>query len=108
VVNKARQLAPVDTGQLRDSINYTFHAATLTLIVYAEAPHASFVEFGTSRMAARPYLRPALAEASRVLGDSSATPTTLRFAGTSSTYAAGMAAQHGSATPGVRATFGRR
>jgi hypothetical protein len=95
----------VDTGQLRDSIGYTFHAATLTLIVYAEAPHASFCEFGTSRMAARPYLRPALAEASRVLGDSS---VTLRFAGTSSTYAAGMSAQHGSATPGVRATFGRR
>jgi HK97 gp10 family phage protein len=79
VANRARQLAPVDTGKLRDSIHYHFNANTLTLTVYADVPYAAFVEFGTSRMAAQPYLRPALAELPRFL--STVTTTHLQFGG---------------------------
>jgi HK97 gp10 family phage protein len=54
----ARQLAPVDTGELRDSIA-AFRNTRLNWVVGAAATHARFVEYGTSRSAAQPYLRPA-------------------------------------------------
>jgi HK97 gp10 family phage protein len=79
VANRARQLAPVDTGKLRDSIHYQFNASTLTLVIYADAPHSWWVEAGTSRMAAQPYMRPALAEMPRFL--SVVTTTNLQFGG---------------------------
>lgn len=69
VQNRARQFSPVDTGRLRSSIRYKMgkdsqgpYADVGTNVKYA--PH---VEFGTSRSPAQPYLRPALAEAVRVL-----------------------------------------
>jgi HK97 gp10 family phage protein len=54
----ARSLVPVRTGFLRDSIYHK--AAEFELEFGATADYSSYVEFGTSRMPARPYLRPAL------------------------------------------------
>ncbi len=97
IVDTARQLVPVDSGQLRDSIAVSTKlgtkagksefAAAMRAGLGKEAavqamrdarraaagqgsfaevyvgpgrlPHAHMVEFGTSRMAPRPYLRPA-------------------------------------------------
>ncbi len=54
-------LCPVDTGFLRNSIQVD----SVTPIEATIAPHTDYaehVEFGTSRMAAQPYMRPALDE----------------------------------------------
>lgn len=66
---RARQLCPVDTGRLRSSIVMTkgrdgtgFYVEIGTNVNYA-----AFVEFGTSRMRAQPFLIPAVAEASGYL-----------------------------------------
>ena len=50
---RARQLVPVDSGELKSSISAEEGSVTAT------APHAAMVEYGTSRMAARPYMLPA-------------------------------------------------
>lgn len=47
-----------DTGVLSDGI-ITTQPAELRVRVSSEAPYAAYQEFGTSRMGARPYLRPA-------------------------------------------------
>lgn len=67
VQNRARQLCPVDTGRLRSSIVHQvgkddrgFYVDVGSNVVYAP-----FVEFGTFKQPAQPYLRPALAEAVR-------------------------------------------
>lgn len=59
---EARRLAPVDTGELRDSITYEVRrtATTFAIVVLAGANHALYIELGTSRMSAQPYLRPVL------------------------------------------------
>jgi HK97 gp10 family phage protein len=57
----AKILAPVDTGFLRNSITVDEVTPTQAII----APHTDYaehVEFGTVRMAAQPYMRPALDE----------------------------------------------
>lgn len=48
----ARNSAPVDSGELRSSIGVRDGA------VLAQAQHAAAVEYGTSRMAARPFMLP--------------------------------------------------
>ena len=61
VETHAKLKAPVDTGFLRNSIQVD----SVTAIEAVIAPHtdyAEFVEMGTSRMAARPYMRPAIDE----------------------------------------------
>ncbi len=67
-VQVARDLVPVDTGQTRDSIGFTFDQATQTLELYADTRWAIFLELGTSRMEARPFLRPALAAMAALWG----------------------------------------
>jgi HK97 gp10 family phage protein len=64
VVARAAQLVPVRTGALRSSIGHEVRmtADGPVLIISATAPYAGFVELGTSRMPARPFIRPALAE----------------------------------------------
>lgn len=49
-----------DTGRLEMSIEVELRRSEKTVNVIARAPHAAAQEFGTSRAAARPYLRPAL------------------------------------------------
>jgi HK97 gp10 family phage protein len=56
----AKMRAPVDTGFLRSSIQ-TMFPSNLTGIVNVAAEYGMYVEFGTTRMAARPFLLPAVA-----------------------------------------------
>lgn len=58
VASKPGEPPNADTRQLDTSIN-TVVANDLTVNVVASAPHALPLEFGTSKMAARPFLRPA-------------------------------------------------
>ena len=75
IVELAKKLVPEDTGALKDSIGWTYGdvprgamtlgkvfasklATDLTITIYAgnsEAYYARWVEFGTQKMAARPY-----------------------------------------------------
>lgn len=79
IVELAKSLVPKDTGDLRDSIGWTYGkvprgamtlgkvfasklAGDLTITIYAgnsEAYYARWVEFGTLKMAAQPYFYPA-------------------------------------------------
>jgi HK97 gp10 family phage protein len=54
--------APVDTGRLRASITHDMDASALPLWakVGTNVEYAPYQEFGTSKMAAHPYLGPAL------------------------------------------------
>lgn len=65
VQNRARELAPVDTGRLRSSINHKpgRDGSGYYVDVGSNVEYAPHIEFGTSRAPAQPYLRPALAEA---------------------------------------------
>jgi HK97 gp10 family phage protein len=65
---EARRLCPVDTGQLRASIGWSYRQSDKTLQIHADQRYAIFVEFGTSRMPARPFLRPGMNKASQVFG----------------------------------------
>jgi len=56
---QARELAPFRTGYLRSTIGFE-RQALLHWIVYAGAYYSGFLEYGTSKMAPRPYMRPAL------------------------------------------------
>lgn len=56
----AKALAPVDTGHLRDSITHKAHGNAVTIGTVVE--YASFVELGTSKHAAQPFLEPAIAD----------------------------------------------
>lgn len=58
----AQNLAPVDTGTLRNSItsDYTENAQTLRIEIGPTVNYGAFVERGTSRNRAQPYLRPAV------------------------------------------------
>ena len=72
VRDRAKQLAPVDTGNLRDAIkvrraNKRYGAAVADVVVTGgstklknDAWYASLVEFGTVNSPAHPFLRPAL------------------------------------------------
>ena len=61
---RAKQLAPVRTGHLRNSIQTDFGPDGLTAYVGTSVAYAAYVELGTHLMAPRPYLAPA-AEAVR-------------------------------------------
>jgi len=58
LVSRARALCPVDTGMLRESIGWGVLAGAL--VVGATEEYAPVIEFGTSRRAAQPFLRPAV------------------------------------------------
>ncbi len=60
---RAKQVVPVDTGNLKNSIQ-TEMDGDLSASVGTNVEYAPYVEYGTSRMAAKPYLTPA-AEAVR-------------------------------------------
>lgn len=56
---KAKAKAPVRTGTLRRSIHSVFASGGLSAVVGPSVLYGKFVEFGTRRMGARPYMRPA-------------------------------------------------
>jgi HK97 gp10 family phage protein len=65
IVDRAKEIVPVDTGTLRDSIE----ALEIDGDVYIHASadqgggeYSAFVEFGTVKMSAQPYVRPAIDE----------------------------------------------
>jgi HK97 gp10 family phage protein len=56
---EAKRLCPVDTGRLRNSIE-TQRIDRYTYGVGTGVEYAPYVEFGTRKMRAQPYLRPAM------------------------------------------------
>lgn len=66
---RAKQLCPVDTGRLRSSITSGLLDGedTITGVVGTDVEYAPYVELGTIRMEARPFLVPA---AYAILGQS--------------------------------------
>lgn len=58
IKSTARSTVAVDTGNLKSSIS-TKATGPLESTVSADTPYAVYVETGTSRMAAQPYMRPA-------------------------------------------------
>ncbi len=68
VAERAQELVPVRTGHLLASIRPDIgdteegEEAFEPVQVVADTPYASFVEFGTSRMEAQPFLGPAVEE----------------------------------------------
>jgi HK97 gp10 family phage protein len=59
VASIARQLVPVRTGQLRDSIAVS-ESSLGTVRVEVGAPYGIFVELGTHNMGAQPFMFPAV------------------------------------------------
>lgn len=61
-VKLAKIYAPVDTGELRDSIEGAVDrmAQVVVISLTATAGHASHQEYGTVSQSGKPYLRPAL------------------------------------------------
>ncbi len=67
MVDRAKELAPVDTGRLRDSIRFEGGEGEYTFIADPKNPtsglrYAVYPEYGTSRQIEQPYMRPALGE----------------------------------------------
>lgn len=58
----AKQECPVDTGRLRNSITHAVETGEQAVYIGSNVEYAAFVELGTSRMKARPYLKPAATE----------------------------------------------
>lgn len=59
LVIAAKSICPVDTGYLRATIE-TLRADSSGCDVGTECHYAAYVEFGTEKTAAQPFLRPAL------------------------------------------------
>ena len=55
----AKELCPVDTGRLRNSITNAVDEGEQAVYIGTNVEYAPYVELGTTRMRARPYLRPA-------------------------------------------------
>ena len=53
----AKQMAPVDTGRLRNSIEH-HPEGTDTMVVETNVEYATYQEMGTSKMKAQPYMKP--------------------------------------------------
>lgn len=70
IMQRAKQLAPVRTGALRDSIDYTITRTgrARTLHIEVGMYYGIFQEFGTRNIRPHPFVRPALLEASRIWG----------------------------------------
>ncbi len=60
ISSKAKDLSPVDTGNLRNSISYRQGNRPNEMIVGANAPYAIYQEFGTRNMPPQPFMRPAI------------------------------------------------
>lgn len=65
---EAKKAAPVDTGRLRSSIQYV-KQEKMNCSVGTNVNYSVWVEMGTSRMSARPFLFPAFQTASQHLID---------------------------------------
>lgn len=71
VQRTAKRKVPVDTGRLRASITPEVRKTQTSWVgvVGSNVQYAPYVELGTVRMAARPYLQPAITENQREIFD---------------------------------------
>lgn len=53
-------LCPVDTSRLKNSISHGINEAEEQAIIGTNVEYAPYVEFGTVKMKAQPYLKPAI------------------------------------------------
>ncbi len=60
VQQSAKDLAPVDTGALRNSIKTKMYPDQQAGVVYTTLEYAPYQEFGTRRMKAQPFMTPAM------------------------------------------------
>lgn len=75
----AKRACPVDTGNLRNSITHAVEGSEDAVYIGTNVEYAPYVELGTSRQKAQPFLRPAASEHGaqyrqvlrKTLGDSS-------------------------------------
>ncbi len=58
----AKKLAPVDTGNLRNSITHTAGEDEPAAYIGTNVEYAPYQELGTIHMAAQPFLKPAVAD----------------------------------------------
>lgn len=58
----AKRACPVDTGNLRNSITHAVASSEDAVYVGTNVEYAPYVELGTSKMQAQPFLRPAATE----------------------------------------------
>lgn len=66
LLSTMQEATPVDTGELRGSENASVGSKELRLT--AGTDHAGFVEFGTRKMAAQPFMRPTVEGAGGAVG----------------------------------------
>lgn len=67
----AKTIVPVDTGNLKSSIDFREISTPrqVVFIVFTQTGYGAYVELGTSRMRAQPYLAPAFNRArAKILG----------------------------------------
>lgn len=62
----AKKECPVDTGNLRNSITNEVQSSEKAVYIGTNVEYAAYVELGTTRTKAKPYLKPAAAEHSAV------------------------------------------
>lgn len=60
--NYAEKKCPVDTGNLRGSITHEVDAGDNAVYIGTDVEYAPYVELGTSRQKAQPFLGPAASE----------------------------------------------
>ena len=66
IVATAKAIVPVRTGFLQSRITYVVNHVGTTMVCTVfvdDVPYAAFIEFGTWKMSAQPYIRPAVDEA---------------------------------------------
>ena len=62
----AKKECPVDTGNLRNSITNEVRSSEKAVYIGTNVEYAAYVELGTTRTKAKPYLKPAAANHSAV------------------------------------------
>ena len=65
----AKRLCPVDTGRLRNSITHAVEESEQAAYIGSNVEYAPYVELGTSRQKAQPYLKPAAENHAKEYGD---------------------------------------
>ena len=58
----AKEMCPVDTGRLRNSITYEVKSDEGAVYIGTNVEYGQYVELGTSRMSPKPFLKPAIVD----------------------------------------------
>jgi HK97 gp10 family phage protein len=96
IMRTAKRLAPVDTGELRESIHLEGDPAVDGgMFVVASAEHAIYQEFGTYKMASQPFMTPAAEEGRKLLPEAARKQIARAVGGGAGGGAAGGAAGGG-------------